>query len=78
MSTVVARMSILASREHTCVHPMVSLDKNKNEECHKLIDGLHVSLLCKSWLCVCVFVHFIDMCVCTYTHLRKQASSSLN
>ena len=31
-------MSILASREHTCIHPQVSTGKNKNDECKKLLD----------------------------------------
>ena len=31
-------MSILASREHTCIHPKVSLSKDKNEECKKLLE----------------------------------------
>eukprot|EP00037_Helgoeca_nana_P018997 m.183767 g.183767 ORF g.183767 m.183767 type:complete len:1212 (-) comp24671_c0_seq2:55-3690(-) len=30
------RMCVLASREHTCVHPQVSKASNKNEECSKL------------------------------------------
>ena len=33
-----SKMTILASREHTCVHPTVSKMKNKNEGCHELID----------------------------------------
>ncbi|KAJ7387230.1 Fanconi anemia group J protein [Desmophyllum pertusum] len=33
------RMTILSSREHSCVHPVVSKGKNKNEECRKLLDG---------------------------------------
>jgi len=33
------RMTILSSREHSCVHPIVSKGKNKNEECKKLLDG---------------------------------------
>ena len=32
------KMTILASREHTCIHPTVSKMKNKNEGCHELID----------------------------------------
>jgi len=32
-------MTILSSREHSCVHPIVSKGKNKNEECKKLLDG---------------------------------------
>eukprot|EP00057_Strongylocentrotus_purpuratus_P023977 XP_011678451.1 PREDICTED: Fanconi anemia group J protein homolog [Strongylocentrotus purpuratus] len=32
------RMSILGSREHTCVHPEVSRSKNKNEGCKDLLD----------------------------------------
>jgi len=37
-------MTILSSREHSCVHPVVSKGKNKNEECKKLRDG---SMVCE-------------------------------
>jgi Fanconi anemia group J protein len=30
-------MVVLASREHTCIHPHVSVSNNKNEDCRKLI-----------------------------------------
>ena len=33
------KMCILASREHTCIHPKVSSGRNKNEECRKLLDN---------------------------------------
>ncbi|XP_031560838.1 Fanconi anemia group J protein homolog [Actinia tenebrosa] len=33
------KMCILASREHTCIHPRVSTGRNKNEECRKLLDN---------------------------------------
>ncbi|XP_072164417.1 Fanconi anemia group J protein homolog [Diadema setosum] len=33
------RMTILASREHTCVHPEVSRSRNKNEGCKDLLDN---------------------------------------
>ncbi|XP_071790208.1 Fanconi anemia group J protein homolog [Asterias amurensis] len=33
------RMSILGSREHTCVHPVVSAGPHKNEGCKDLLDG---------------------------------------
>ena len=32
------RMSLLASREHTCVHPTVSKSYNKNQDCKDLMD----------------------------------------
>ena len=32
------RMTILASREHTCVHPTVSKSFNKNQDCQDLMD----------------------------------------
>ena len=35
-------MCILASREHTCIHPEVSKGKNKNDECKKMLDGIEV------------------------------------
>ena len=35
-------MTILSSREHSCVHPVVSKGKKKNEECKKLLDGSEV------------------------------------
>ena len=31
------RMTILASREHTCIHPQVSNSGNKNEGCENLL-----------------------------------------
>ena len=31
-------MVILASREHTCIHPNVSRSKKKNEDCKNLLD----------------------------------------
>jgi len=49
-------MSILASREHTCVHPYVSLSKNKNDECQKMVDPLRVCLMCVCGLCTCCYV----------------------
>ncbi len=36
-------MTILGSREHTCIHPDVSQSKNKNEDCKKLLDYAEVS-----------------------------------
>ena len=32
------RMTILASREHTCIHPTVSKSYNKNQDCQDLMD----------------------------------------
>jgi len=32
------RMTILASREHTCIHPTVSKSFNKNQDCQELMD----------------------------------------
>jgi len=32
------KMCILSSREHTCIHPVVSKNSNKNDECRKLLD----------------------------------------
>ena len=32
------KMTILASREHTCIHPAISKMKNKTEGCNELID----------------------------------------
>lgn len=31
------RMSVLASREHTCIHPLIRKSKSKNEECRDLL-----------------------------------------
>ena len=39
------RMCILASREHTCVHPKVSLSRSKNDDCKRLLDYADVSPL---------------------------------
>ncbi|XP_028400578.1 Fanconi anemia group J protein homolog isoform X2 [Dendronephthya gigantea] len=33
------KMCILASRQHTCIHPYVSAAQNKNEECRKSIEN---------------------------------------
>ncbi|EDQ88903.1 uncharacterized protein MONBRDRAFT_26081 [Monosiga brevicollis MX1] len=33
------RMTVLSSREHTCVHPRVSKASHKNDECSKLLGG---------------------------------------
>lgn len=65
--TAVARMCILASREHTCVHPLVSLSKNKNEECQKLMDGLQVSLCKENGLIYIIVCVFVCLSVCTET-----------
>ena len=32
------RMTVLSSREHTCIHPRVSKSSNKNEECKQLLE----------------------------------------
>ena len=32
------RMSILGSREHTCIHPTISRSFNKNQDCQELMD----------------------------------------
>ena len=32
------RMSILGSREHTCIHPTISKSFNKNQDCQELMD----------------------------------------
>jgi hypothetical protein len=32
-------MCVLASREHTCIHPEVSRSSNKNEGCKELTDA---------------------------------------
>uniref|UniRef100_A0A8C8RM22 DNA 5'-3' helicase n=1 Tax=Pelusios castaneus TaxID=367368 RepID=A0A8C8RM22_9SAUR len=33
------RMTILSSRDHTCVHPVVSSCSNRNEKCEDLLEG---------------------------------------
>ncbi|KAH1178818.1 hypothetical protein KIL84_000149 [Mauremys mutica] len=33
------RMTILSSRDHTCVHPVVSRSSNRNEKCADLLEG---------------------------------------
>uniref|UniRef100_A0A8D0HH76 DNA 5'-3' helicase n=1 Tax=Sphenodon punctatus TaxID=8508 RepID=A0A8D0HH76_SPHPU len=33
------RMTILSSRDHTCVHPVVSRSGNRNEKCTELLEG---------------------------------------
>ncbi|XP_019860996.1 PREDICTED: Fanconi anemia group J protein homolog [Amphimedon queenslandica] len=37
-------MVILASRDHTCIHPQVSTSRNKKEECKALIDYKYVCM----------------------------------
>jgi hypothetical protein len=39
------RMCILASRDHTCIHPFVSNAKNKTEECRKSVEQREVSCI---------------------------------
>ena len=39
------RMTILASREHTCIHPEISKSRNKNEGCKELMDVSTIVLL---------------------------------
>ena len=38
-------MTILASREHTCIHPEISKSRNKNEGCKELMDVSTVVLI---------------------------------
>uniref|UniRef100_A0A7M4EXB3 DNA 5'-3' helicase n=1 Tax=Crocodylus porosus TaxID=8502 RepID=A0A7M4EXB3_CROPO len=37
------RMTILSSRDHTCIHPRVSSSGNRNEKCVELLEGKHGS-----------------------------------
>ena len=55
-SSVKARMTIIGSREHYCIHPQVSLGDGKNEV------GLAVCCVAVCMpVCVCVYV---CVCVC--------------
>lgn len=36
-------MTVLSSRDHTCVHPEVVGNFNRNEKCMELLDGKNVS-----------------------------------
>jgi hypothetical protein len=36
-------MTILSSRDHSCVHPEVVGNFNRKEKCMELLDGKHVS-----------------------------------
>ena len=38
-------MTILSSREHSCIHPINELSKNKNDGCRDLMQGTHVDAL---------------------------------
>lgn len=38
-----APMSILSSRDHTCVHPEVVPHSSRNERCKELLEGKNVS-----------------------------------
>ena len=40
---IFCRMTILSSREHSCIHPEVSVGRDKNEECRRHVKGLDVS-----------------------------------
>lgn len=42
-------MTILSSRDHTCVHPEVVGNFNRNEKCMELLDGKHVSKIALMW-----------------------------
>lgn len=64
------RMTILSSREHSCVHPIVSRGKNKNEECKKLLDG--------SAVCTNPFCAFIAVLCCVLAVFNLNIYHSLN
>lgn len=36
-------MTILSSRDHTCIHPEVAPHSNRNERCKELLEAKHVS-----------------------------------
>lgn len=38
-------MTILSSRDYTCIHPVVSNSSNRNEMCVEFLEGKHVSNL---------------------------------
>lgn len=46
-------MAILASREHTCVHPVVMKSKNKSEGCRERLDA-HVGVMGKEKQQMCI------------------------
>ncbi|XP_046841127.1 Fanconi anemia group J protein homolog [Xenia sp. Carnegie-2017] len=59
-------MCILASREHTCIHPHVSQAKNKTEECRKSIENREcVTYTCqiKAYKMFMVCRHVPGLCV---------------
>ena len=55
-------MCILASRQHTCVHPEVSKAKNKNDECKKLLDGLDLEVAVTGAHIVQGHIHTLGEC----------------
>ena len=54
-------MCILASRDHTCIHPQVSQAKNKTEECRKSVENKEVGWL--GILAVVLGIVYQDMMV---------------
>lgn len=58
-------MTILASRDHTCINPDVADSSNRSEECTQLLRNPHVRLLCGFYLCVCL--HCVCVCVCFFS-----------
>ena len=72
-------MTILASRDHTCINPEVADSSNRSEECTQLLRNPHVRLLCGFYLCVCLhcvcvcvfFFPYACICICVYVYLRE-------
>ncbi|XP_027726366.1 Fanconi anemia group J protein isoform X2 [Vombatus ursinus] len=65
------RMTILSSRDHTCVHPEVIGNFNRNEKCMELMDGKNMDINLKEQIIILDEAHNIEDCA------RESASYSL-
>uniref|UniRef100_A0A804HJV4 DNA 5'-3' helicase n=1 Tax=Homo sapiens TaxID=9606 RepID=A0A804HJV4_HUMAN len=64
-------MTILSSRDHTCVHPEVVGNFNRNEKCMELLDGKNMDLNLKEQVVILDEAHNIEDCA------RESASYSV-
>ncbi|XP_048857527.1 Fanconi anemia group J protein isoform X2 [Brienomyrus brachyistius] len=65
-------MSILSSRDHTCVHPEVVHHSNRNERCKELLEGKNMEINLKGQVVVLDEAHNIEDCA------RESTSYTLN
>ncbi|XP_060059857.1 Fanconi anemia group J protein isoform X2 [Erinaceus europaeus] len=55
-------MTILSSRDHTCVHPEVVGNFNRNEKCMELLDGKNMDINLKEQVVILDEAHNIEDC----------------